>query len=288
MPFNGKDVSRTAEECASLIAGEDAYAFKGCLICSNISLAHRSLNKISRFSFEVYQNTSKNSSSVRAFNKIYDSGIWGADGGGSGSGSSEEAGAAAKREINNLIFNYKVTRFIDAPCGAVHSSWMKKTVLEIKEKLPCFHYRGADVVQSVIDQNIIKLSNYSSWMAFAQMDLSASTALLPKGDMILSRDALQHLSYDTAAKVLRTYCRSGSKYLLVGSYVENKVNEYIRDGDDYRINLLLEPFSFPAPLDIIRERVSPTIGSSKYFLLYELPALCSSLPFMNFVDEYNH
>ena len=163
---------------------------------------------------------------------------------------------------------------LDAPCGGVHSSWMNTTLRRIQESIPCFTYLGVDVVPSVVQKNREGFAKHSSWVRFAEMDLSSPSSSsssssshgsisnasssssnvqmrsLPSGfHLVLSRDALQHLSYVAIAEALRNYCLSRAAYLLVGSYLlpaadGHSKNRDIAVGETFSIDLLSEPFSF--------------------------------------------
>ena len=76
-----------------------------------------------------------------------------------------------------------------------------------------------DVVSSVIDKNKVKFNDLE-WMKFSSQDLSSWTENLPNGyDLILSRDALQHLSYSSIAgrsyqgNFHRTFIDTNTQYL---------------------------------------------------------------------------
>lgn len=186
-----------------------------------------------------------------------------------------------------VTLRYGITRLLDAPCGGVHSSWMNSTLRRIKEEIPCFTYLGVDVVPSVVKKNRESFSMHSSWTFFAEMDLSEGNhgsqknglssrnsnsnsmssrngnssglgnpvlSSLPSGfQLLLSRDALQHLSYAAIAGVLQNYCLSGAAYLLVGSYILEQPggqskNKDIAVGETFSIDLLRAPFNFRDPL----------------------------------------
>lgn len=58
---------------------------------------------------------------------------------------------------------------------------------------------GVDVVSSVVEKNKNAFLD-SPWIKFSVQDLASWTQDLPEGyDMIFSRDALQHLSYNSIA-----------------------------------------------------------------------------------------
>jgi hypothetical protein len=200
---------------------------------------------------------------------------------------------------------------------------MSVTLKKIKATIPCFVYLGVDVVSSVIAKNTDTFSQEYLWMKFAEMDLSTyspvvSSSLLrrhssstnttitylsslPSGfQLILSRDALQHLSYAAIAGALSHYCASGASYLLVGSYILNPPetlsggtgkNKNIAIGETFSIDLLRAPFLFPHPLEIFPERPIGAYSdaqpeNAKFLLLYNLPTLCSSQSLRGFLHIY--
>jgi hypothetical protein len=73
-------------------------------------------------------------------------------------------------------------------------------------------------------------------------------AALPRADLILSRDFLQHLPSALALKVLANFVASGSIWLLVTSH-ENLANGDIDRAGGFRpLNLTLPPISLPQPV----------------------------------------
>lgn len=230
-----------------------------------------------------------------AFDEIYSKGLWGgADGGGSGTGSALSCGVTAREVLRLVMFKYSAVSLLDAPCGGVHGSWMRPTVLRLKADLPCFLYAGLDVVASVVEQNTKAFAAHASWMHFEQMDLSNAIAQPPAGyDLILSRDALQHLSYPNIARALGTYCRAaGTRLILIGSYLQTGKNKLIDTGGTFQINLLDPPFSFPQPLEVFSEGVClATDGRPnpiKSMLLWSLPELCASAGLKAFVQTHSN
>jgi hypothetical protein len=249
----------------------------GCVLCSK-KWAH----------LRAIQRGDRQLESVESvFNKVYNEKRWGDKGGGSGVGSENSYGIVARQILQLLVYKYNIVHLIDAPCGHVSKSWMKTAIMLLRQQLPCFKYYGVDVVKSVIDDNKLLYTN-ASFVAFDTMDLSKSEAMLPSGyDLIISRDALQHLSYKSIAGVVSTYCRSGATFLLVGSYLESVwANKDIQDGAWFFINLLKPPFSFPEPLELFSEYpMNGVIKDSKQHLLYNMSALCTSPSFLNFINN---
>jgi hypothetical protein len=247
--------------------------------CINNLCNRSSGQKVKRLRGEA---THQNTSVSEAFDAIYSKKTWGDVGGGSGDGSKDACGVTAREVIRQILFKYHATSVLDAPCGGVHSSWTRQTILRIKQEIPCFQYYGVDVVESVIAKNKAALAQHDEWAQFMVADLSSSKTRLPLGyDIILSRDALQHLSYNAIAGAMRAYCATNSRYLLVGSYLGSETNRLINVGETFAINLLLPPFNFPAPIETFQENLCytdttpPVVQPVKSLLLYNLASLCS-------------
>ena len=191
------------------------------------------------------------------FSHVYDTQLWGKDGGGSGTGSSLAATASLRASLVDLIAKYKVKSFLDSSCGSMH--WMPLVAKAAHAADPEFTFTGSDAVCSLIKSHKTTFAADSSWMDFACVD--GSHEPLPTGrDLIFSRDSLQHLPIASAYKFLHNVRRSGAKYLLVGSYltggqrVTGGRNDDIEAGEVYDIDLLKPPFNLrPAPLEIIKE-----------------------------------
>ena len=178
--------------------------------------------------------------------------------------------------------------------GAVHSSWTRDFITRVHKVIPCFRYHGIDAAYSVISKNKEMFEPYK-WASFSHMDLSDTTLTMaasyqytPRFDVILSRDALQHLSYHTIAGVFQQYCASESTYLLLGSYLDAETgkNIDISIGDAFCINVRLPPFSFPKPVEVIREAIS--VESRKYLLLYRIDTLCADPNLLKFIKTYQY
>ena len=279
----------------------------GCWVCSLkddasvIKIERKENDEISKIIRS--SKTKNNSINLNAFTNIYDNQVWGSYGGGSGAGSDSSYAKTTSYILQLVILKYSLKSLLDAPCGGVSDSWTKFAIHEIKKTLPCFRYHGTDVVKSVIDMNIKTFSG-SPWIQFSQQDLSSWNLDLPSNyDIILSRDALQHLSYLSIAGALAKYCRSDARYLLVGSYLDEGNNKNIESGGCFNINLLETPFSFPKPIEEYAEKskiLAPQIETAstleikkldpyptKYLLLYKLDDLCKSSALLSFISSYS-
>ena len=173
------------------------------------------------------------------FTGIYEHNAWSSAGGGSGAGSTLDY----TRHVRNLLFSFITRRgvktMVDAPCGSFH--WMPMLLERLEHANETIDdYTGLDVVHSIIEASNITYVNRSSWH-FRVADLTKDD--LPTGkDLILSRDALQHLSLEQVKLALKAYQRAAPRYLLVGSYPSNTENRDIATGDYNAINLMRPPF----------------------------------------------
>jgi hypothetical protein len=191
------------------------------------------------------------------FSMVYETRLWGSDGGGSGTGSSLAATASLRASLADIIAKYKVKSFLDSSCGSMH--WMPLVARAAHDADPDFRYTGTDAVCSLVESHHSTFANESAWMDFTCVD--ASHQPLPSGyDLVFSRDSLQHLPIASAYKFLHNVRASGAKYLLVGSYltggqrVTGGRNVDINVGDVYDIDLLQPPFNVrPPPLEVIKE-----------------------------------
>mmetsp|Transcript_4988 Transcript_4988/g.7735 ORF Transcript_4988/g.7735 Transcript_4988/m.7735 type:complete len:306 (-) Transcript_4988:617-1534(-) len=170
------------------------------------------------------------------FQKIYKNNMWGGwvreeDGvyvPGAGGGSTVEVTEAIRKVLLGLIRKYDITSLLDAPCGDMN--WMPLLLREV----PHVTYHGIDIVPEVVQRNIERFANESNW-SFSCRDLSVDR--LPAFDLILCRDATQHMVPETALATLRNFDKSGSKYVLTTSYEYSK-NDYNRERTDDDIHIM--------------------------------------------------
>ena len=299
----------TSEECREKTNADPKISLIGCILCGDIvypvsKLPIEDITTVDRLGkvqmkFANHlrrrlEDSSTDTAVVKAFSDIYDKGVW-KGGGGSGRGSDRLSSYHSKFILMELFFHYGFTSMLDAPCGAVHGSWTRDFLFGIKSVLPCFKYHGLDAVGSVIDKNIAAYADFKDWMAFGQMDLSVESSdfrSISTGlDVILCRDALQHLPTKNIAGVINNFCKSNARYLLVTSYPHNTQNKEVPQiGNYFQNNLQIKPFNFPDPLESIYEgnhAINAKAGLN-YLLLYKLEDMCSSDGVKNFLAKYNY
>ncbi|XRA98880.1 methyltransferase [Pycnococcus provasolii] len=171
-----------------------------------------------------------------AFTHIYDKGMWGSGGGGSGAGSTVEYTTLLRERLKTFIRDYNIKSMIDVPCGAI--VWTSVLLNELPSD---FRYHGGDVVSRIVEANK-KTWAHDPQKTFSVWDISR-TPISPGFDFIFCRDALQHLPYATIFDALHMFSRSDAKYLLVGSYPNGRKNVDIeKPGGMFDIDLRKAPF----------------------------------------------
>ena len=276
---------------------QDSRADIGSLLCDNVTISYNRVQSL--FARQKHKQVgvalSTNNSAV--FTSIYDDRVWTSKGGGSGHGSDYELNKALSNALRLVILRYEILTMLDAPCGNVEHSWTKHAIAKIQHDVPCFLYHGTDVVSSVVANNSIAFRN-DKRISFSLHDLSQKQGYLPQHyDLLLSRDALQHLSYVDISRVVVNYCSSNSKYMLLGSYLDGGSNQDIKSGGCFEIDLQKEPFYFNNTLEIFAESSKLNFDSTKlnndnkpfpvkYLLLYKTIDFCTSTSYANFVKKY--
>jgi hypothetical protein len=182
------------------------------------------------------------------FKKIFKENLFGGGDSVSGPGSDALQTRIIKEEIPNLMRKYQISSLIDAPCGDFF--WMRDV------NLKGMSYIGCDIVQELIDKNNKQFSG--SERKFICVNIV--NEVLPKSDIILSRDCLVHLSNEQIFKALNNFVKSGSQYLLTTTSPDLRRNLDLGSNIWRPINLSLSPFLFNTPLEIINEGCTENDG----------------------------
>ena len=172
-----------------------------------------------------------------------------------GYGSKPENTEKARLFLEEYIRRYKIKSINDAGCGDF--LWMKMVDLEgIK-------YTGFDINYEMIKEN----RKLYSEVTFLEFDFV--NEVLPEADLILCRDCLFHLPFESVLKTLENFKKSGSRWLISTTHPETLVNKDLSqvsyngngDGKFYNenygfreLNLRIEPFNLPRPIDSISEK----------------------------------
>jgi hypothetical protein len=171
------------------------------------------------------------------------------------------------REIPILLRELGVSTFLDLPCG--DHNWMQKA------DLSGVQYIGGDIVENLIERNNKVFGNHQK--IFTKIDLSKDP--LPNADLILVRDCLVHLNYDTINLIINNLKKSSIKYILTTTFPITKRNYDITTGNWRPLNLNKNPFYFPPPRRIIVETCTESYGqyTDKSLGLWEIQSLPSTL-----------
>jgi hypothetical protein len=214
-----------------------------------------------RFEHARYRWTSRK----EKFIKIYrNGGFGGFNAPLSGTGSTLIQTRCIREALPNILRRIDAKSMIDAPCGDF--TWMKE--IDIGD----ISYLGVDIVPSIINDNTQKYSSQNRKFC----DLDIVTNILPRADLILCRDCFIHLSNRDIMKSVENFKKSNSKYLLTTTFIDLKKNSNLVSGRGWRpVNLMLPPFNFPQPIEIINEGCSEGGGqySDKCLGLWDLSTL---------------
>ncbi len=182
----------------------------------------------------------------RLFTRVYENNSWASKESRSGGGSTIARTAAIRSQLASLFSEWHIKSLLDAPCGDFN--WMKAVDLSCLD-----YYIGIDIVEQIIQKNIKKYEG--SNRHFFTIDIVNHP--LPKVDLILCRDCMQHLTDQDVCAMIENFKRSKSRFLLASNYPKSTENKdidqiYSTLRITYR-NLLLPPFQFPKPLAVIDE-----------------------------------
>lgn len=188
------------------------------------------------------------------FERIFFTRGFGGDESVSGSGSSLSVTQNIRTFLTEVIKKYEIGSILDAPCGDLN--WIHTLDLKIP-------YIGVDIVRPLIAEN--KLKYASRDMKFMVKNIVNDP--LPKSDLILCRDCFIHLSEKNVIRCLKNLKESGSKYLITNTYPISK-NEALGSKRFRQLNMNIEPFNFPEPIEKIAEQ-----EGNKFACLWKLEDL---------------
>jgi hypothetical protein len=201
------------------------------------------------------------------FTRVYESAAWGSQESGSGTASELRATGNVREWLPDVLSRLGARSLLDAPCG--DWNWMQHVDLSGLDE-----YYGVDIVRPVIEQNAAKFGGPRRHFSVA--DLTSDP--LPRADAILCRDALVHVSYQDAAKILAGFAATGATWLLLNTYPEVSQNRNQFTGHRWRrLNFRLEPFEFPEPLEMVPDGGDVDPSQLSVWRLQELPPVRLSL-----------
>ena len=181
-------------------------------------------------------------SNAEVFSKIYKEDLWH---GGSGAGSKLENIKEYVDILQKYIDKPEVKTVLDLGCG----DWQFSKFLDLSS----VSYLGVDVVESVIESNSTSYS--ASNIKFISRDIT--TYEVPKADLIICKDVLQHLCNKDVVNILVKIITSSKFSLITNDFMpENTENKDINNGDYRSLDLTLSPFY----LDVVTILESEIVG----------------------------
>jgi SAM-dependent methyltransferase len=206
---------------------------------------------------------------TNVFNNAYTNRIWGGNGNGSGDGSEPTANANLMTTLIHIIKRYNIRRLCDAPCGA--GKWMDAFLEELKHREIRIEYVGLDIADEAVSSAQQLLDKHNDFHSVTIQQADIGECQLPSSfDLILCRDALQHLSYMNIYKVIHNIAHAGSKWVIFGGYWPGD-NHNIPDGNYFAFNITQPPFSL-APFKVYSEEHDDK-EERKHLFLFDRPNL---------------
>ena len=193
------------------------------------------------------------------FTRIVASGRWGSSETPCGPGSTLVACRAILERLPEWIRVHRVASILDLGCGDFH--WMSRVDLAGLE------YDGHDVVRALVEAN--RARHGAPSVRFHHSDISGLA--MPRADLVLCKDVLTHLPTGTAAAVLESVLRSGSRLLAAttAAWGAGRVRPEIPVGGFAPVDLEEPPFGLGPPLDAVE--VPRAAGNPrKLFALWKL------------------
>jgi hypothetical protein len=186
---------------------------------------------------------------AQRFQRIHDTGLWGAEASTSGLGSEMEATAVLRAELPRLLKKLGVASLLDAPCG--DAGWINHADLGVR-------YVGVDIVPSLIGRLQARAAAGEIKGEYRLGDITRDT--LPRCDAILCRDALVHLSFANIERALANFRTSGAAFLIATTFPEWQTNGDCEDGDWRALNFERAPFAWGAPVELVNENCTEAGG----------------------------
>ena len=174
----------------------------------------------------------------------------------SGSGSALVSTEHLRAELPGFLARLNVRRLLDVPCGDFH--WMSCVGLAAEG----ITYVGGDVVPAIVATNLAKYA--APGRTFAEVDLTKGPLPHVAGapaDAVLCRDCLVHLSFANIFAAFRVLRDSGARYLITTTFLEQRENRDIIDGDWRVLNFERAPFVLPSPVAVLVEHCQEEGGA---------------------------
>jgi SAM-dependent methyltransferase len=201
----------------------------------------------------------------KIFDDVYATQKWGKNGHGSGSGSEPDFTQPLRTLLLRFIKIHNVKTILDCPCGS--GKWVNVFLEELKAHDIQIKYHGIDIAEHAVKTSKALLEHHKDYHEIVIEYGDMTNASMPQGyDLVLCRDALQHLSYINIKAAIKNLAMCDAKWYLIGSYWPGG-NKNIRDGEYFSINLALAPFNL-LPLKVYSEEHDER-EAPKHLFLYK-------------------
>ena len=170
-----------------------------------------------------------------------------------------------REAIKKVVLKYNISSIVDAPCGDL--TWMPLLFPFFRRQ--GVSYTGVDIVASEIRRHKSSFPEQT----FAHLDMVQD--MIPRADMVFSRQALQHMNAEDNLRVLNTWTASGSRFVMQTTYDTALHGNFasVRRGENSMINFQAAPYHFPAPIEQFEEQRQ--VGFVEYLGLWPIPHLLS-------------
>lgn len=161
---------------------------------------------------------------------------WYAPGGqGSGPGSSPESTAGWRTFLQNFIRQNKIRSVVDFGCG----DWQFSRLIDWGNAT----YHGVDVVPSLVSR--LQETYSRKTVSFSCVDPNDPD--LPNGDLLVTKDVLQHLPNETVKRLMERF-RKFKSVVLVNDWVQSGANSDIELSGYRQLDFSKPPFSIDVSL----------------------------------------
>ena len=188
-----------------------------------------------------------------------------------GPDSNFEATLSYRKTLKEIISVSGIRSVVELGCG----NWNF-----FHEEFDGVKYSGFDCVKKVIDLNIGNFGQTEN-RSFIHQKTSVDDLTLPRCDLLLVKDVLQSLSFETIAKILTKARESAGYILMTNDYHVERLNTDTKDGVYRPLNPLAFPFNmFPCrPIQVCNGKMmvlipgrDRTFTDFKYSSFHDLPS----------------
>lgn len=189
---------------------------------------------------------------MASFDEIYQKNLWGF---GSGNGSLPSVTKSYRHFLEQFIAENNVTKVVDYGCG----DWQFSRLIDWGQAA----YTGLDVVEAVVAKN--RRQFQTKKITFQTIEPGSTS--LPKGDLLIVKDVLQHLS-DREVKTFLAKVVPRFKFALITNCIwpAKDVNIPIKSGEFRPLDVRLVPFNAPGAVVHVFSGPRTFVKSSRKFL----------------------